>query len=163
MRLADWVTGSANAARVATLCAVAVAVSGCALPIGAEMDQASRIARYAVHFDHVAGPETNLLDRALAECSDKTVTAETACVRAGLEAAHLSSRSLAALVPQCRPGKVCHYDHTTHDRIGPVEATATDHVRHWRIDLDFRRPASDAAHVPVTVIDRDDFDTPQPG
>lgn len=127
------------------------------------MDRASEIAHYAVHFDHVGGPENNLFDRALAECSDKTLKAEQACVRQGIEGSGLMPKALAALVPRCRAGQVCRYDHTTHDRIGLIAATATDHEKHWRIELDFRHPAADAAHVPVTVIDLDDFGSTIPG
>ena len=138
-------------------------LSGCALPIQAEMDRASDVAHYAVHFDHVVGPENNLLDRALAECSEKTVKAEQICVRQGIDGSSTSPRALAALVPRCKAGQVCRYDHTTHDRIGPVEATATDHAKHWRVELDFRHPAADSVHVPVTVIDLDDFDSAAAG
>ncbi len=137
-------------------------LSGCALPVAAEMDQASEIARYAVHFDHVGGPENNFLDRALAECSDKTLKAEQACVRQAVDGSSVTPQALVLLIPRCRNGRVCRYDQTTHDRIGPIKATATDHEKHWRIELDFRHPAADAAHVPVTVIDLDDFNSAAP-
>ncbi len=150
-------------AAVSILCGVAAILSGCALPVEAEMNRASEIAHYAVHFDHVGGPENNLLDRALAECSDKTQKAEQTCVRQGIDGSSLTPRALAALVPQCTTGQVCHYDHTTHDRIGPLAANATDHEKHWRVELDLRRSAADVAHVPLTVIDRDDFGSPTPG
>lgn len=144
---------------VALWAAVAQAMAGCALSVQAEMDEASGLTRYATHFDHVVGAENNLLDRALAECPEKTLKAEEACVKEGIRAADPSPRSLVAMVPQCRAGLVCHYDHTTRDRLGFVQANATDYVKHWRVDLDFRKPAPDAAHVPVTVTDRDDFDS----
>ena len=122
------------------------------------MDQASDIARYAMHYDHATGPQANLLDRALAQCDEKVAKAETACVRAAVAGAGLTTPSLAALVPGCRTGQVCHYDQVTHDRLGFVAADATDFVRRWRIDIDLRATAPDAAHVSITVIDRDDFD-----
>lgn len=142
---------------------VASALSACALPIQAEMDKAADVARYATRYDHRLDPQDNLLDRALAECSEKTPKAETACVRDRVAASGLSTRALIALVPQCRTGRVCHYDHTTRDRLGFVEANATDYVKRWRIDLDFRKPAADAARVPLTVTDRDDFDSAPDG
>ncbi|RYC30150.1 hypothetical protein D3273_20415 [Lichenibacterium minor] len=138
------------------------ATSGCALPVQGEMDRVSGVARYATSYDHVVGPRANLLDRALADCPEKTVKAETACVRQGVDAARPSSKSLVALVPGCRAGQVCHYDHTTRDRLGFVQASATEYVKRWRIDLDFRHPAPEAAQVPITVIDRDDFDASPP-
>ena len=141
---------------LAVLCAGALA-SGCALPIGGEMERASQAARYATSYDHVVDPRANLLDRALADCSEKTVKAETACVRQGIDAARPAIKALIALVPNCRAGQVCHYDHTTRDRLGFVQASATDYVKRWRIDLDFTHPATDVSAVPVTVIDRDDF------
>ena len=122
------------------------------------MDRAEEAARYATSYDHVVDPRANLLDRALAECSEKTVKAEAACVRQGIDAARPAVAALIALVPNCRSGQVCHYDHTTRDRLGFVRATATEYVKRWRVDLDFTHPAPDAAHVPVTVGDRDDFD-----
>ena len=145
----------------AALCLCAAALSGCALPIQAEVGQAAGIAAYATHYDHVVGMEANLLDLALAECPEKTLKAEADCVRRGVDAAP-STRGLVALVPNCRAGQVCHYDHATRDRLGFVQASATDFVKRWRVDLDFRRPAADAAHVPITVIDRDDFDSAAP-
>ena len=138
-------------------------LSGCALPVQAEMDQAADVARFATRYDHVAGSEANLLDRALAECPDKTAKAETACVRDSLAAAAATPRALAALLPDCRAGTVCRYDATTRNRRGFVSATATDFVRHWRVEVDLRRAAAAVAQVPVTVTDRDDFETPATG
>lgn len=138
----------------------AATLSGCALPVQAEMDQASDIARYATRYDHVVGTEANLLDRALAECPDKTAKAETACLRERLAAAATTSRALAAMIPNCRAGTVCRYDATTKNRRGFIAATATDFVRHWRVEVDLRRPAAGIAQIPVTVVDRDDFETP---
>ena len=135
-------------------------LSGCALPVQAEMDQATDIARFATRYDHVAGSEATVLDRALAECPDKTAKAETACVRDGLAAAATTPRALAALVPKCRAGTVCRYDATTRNRRGFISATATDYVRHWRVEVDLRRPAATVVQVPITVTDRDDFETP---
>ena len=67
------------------------------------MDQAADVARFATHYDHVAGSEANLLDRALAECPDKTAKAETACVRDSLAAA---AATHAPSPPCCRmPGR----------------------------------------------------------
>ena len=144
---------------VSGLCAGA-ALSGCALPVQAEMDQAADIARFATRYDHVVGSEATILDRALAECPDKTVGAETACLRERLSAAATTPRTLAALVPHCRVGTLCRYDATTRNRRGFVAATATDFVRHWRVEIDLRRPAASVATVPVRVVDRDDFETP---
>jgi hypothetical protein len=145
------------------LCALPAVVSGCAFPLDAEMDRASRAAHYAIHFDHVTGPENNLLDRALAECPEKLLKAEQTCVRQAIDGSGLSPRALAALVPQCKAAQLCHYDHVTQNRIGPIEATSTNFKKHWRIDLDFRQPATDVSHVPATVIDLDDFGSTTPG
>ena len=146
--------------RWAAAACLGVLASGCALQVQGGMDRAADVARYATSYDHVVGPRVNLLDRALADCPEKTVKAETACVRQGIDAAHPSVKDLIALVPNCRSGQVCHYDHTTRDRLGFVQANATDYVKRWRIDLDLRHPAVAAAGVPVTVIDREDFDAP---
>ena len=135
-------------------------MSGCALPVQSELANVSDAARYATRFDHVVGPARNLLDRALAECSEKTSKAENLCVRQALDGSRPSPQAVIAMVPNCRAGQVCHYNSTTRDQLGLVEATATVYVKRWRIDLDFRHPAADAAHVPVNVIDRDDFDSP---
>ncbi len=145
--------------RGAAAVGLAALASGCALPVQSEMDQASDIARYATSYDHVVDPRANLLDRALADCSEKTLKAETACVRQGVDAARPPVKALMALVPGCRAGQVCHYDHTTRDRLGFVQASATEYVKRWRVDLDFTRPAAEAARVPITVIDREDFDS----
>jgi hypothetical protein len=133
--------------------------SGCALPVEGEMDRMSDIARFATSYDHVVDARANLIDRALADCPEKTVKAETACLRQGIDAAKPAVKVLMALVPGCRAGQVCHYDHTTRDRLGFVRASATDYVKRWRVDLDFTHPAPAAAQVPVTVIDREDFDS----
>ena len=135
-------------------------MSGCALPVQTELADVSEAAGYATRFDHVVGPARNLLDRALAECSEKTRTAENLCVRQALDGSHPSPQAVIAMVPDCRAGQVCHYDSTTRDQLGLVQATATVYVKRWRIDLDFRHPAADIAHVPLDVIDRDDFDSP---
>ncbi len=145
-------------ARSSAVVLLGAVASGCALPVQSEMDQMSSIAHYATSYDHVVDPRANPLDRALADCSEKTVKAETACVRQGVDTASLSVPALMALVPHCRAGQVCHYDHTTRDRLGFVQANATDYVKRWRVDLDVRHPAATAAQVPITVIDRDDFD-----
>ena len=136
----------------------AAVLSGCALPIQAEMDRATDVAHYATHYDHALGARDNLLDRGLADCSEKTARAETRCLRDRVAASGLSTKALIALVPGCRAGRLCRYDHTTRDRLGLVEANATDYVKHWRVTLDLRRPAADAARVPVDVLDRDDFE-----
>ena len=141
---------------------VAVVLSGCALPIQAEMDRATEVARFATHYDHALGARDNLLDRGLADCSEKTAKAETRCLRDRVAASGLSTTALVALVPGCRVGRLCRYDQTTRDRLGIVEANATDYVKHWRVTLDLRKPAADAARVPIEVLDRDDFDT-KPG
>lgn len=137
---------------------VAALLSGCALPIQAEVDRATDVARYATHYDHALGARDNLLDRGLADCSEKTARAETRCLRDRVAASGLSTKALIALVPGCRVGRLCRYDQTTRDRLGLVEANATDYVKHWRITFDLRRPAADAAQVPLQVFDRDDFD-----
>ena len=160
MRAAD---AARRFARVASALCAAALLSGCALPVQAEVDELSDVAHYATSYDHVVGPGKNLLDRALAGCSEKTVRAETACVKQDLGAAHIPIRALIALVPNCRAGQICHYDATTRDRLGFVRASATDYVKRWRIDIDLRHPAADASQVPVTVVDRDDFDAPVPG
>ncbi len=145
-------------ARSSAVVLLGAVASGCALPVQSEMDQMSGVARYATSYDHVVDARANLLERTLADCPEKTVKAETACVRQGVDASSLSVPALMALVPQCRAGQVCHYDHTTRDRLGFVQANATDYVKRWRVDLDVRHPAATAAQVPITVIDRDDFD-----
>lgn len=139
---------------------VAALLSGCALPIQAEMDRATDIARFATHYDHALGARDNLLDRGLADCSEKTAKAETQCLRDRVAASGLSTKALIALVPGCRAGRLCRYDQTTRDRLGLVEANATDYVKHWRVTLDLRRPAADIAQVPIEVLDRDDFEAP---
>lgn len=140
--------------------AACLLVSGCALPIQSEMDQAADAARFATRFDHVVGSEANVVDKALAECSDKTAKGETACLRDALAAAAATPRSIPALVPHCRAGTLCRYDAATRNRRGFISATATDFVRHWRVEIDLRRPAGTVAQVPVSVVDRDDFETP---
>lgn len=147
----------------APLLGLAALASGCALQVQDGAGRVADVARYATSYDHVVDPRANLLDRALADCSEKTVKAEAACVRQGIDAAHPAVAALIALVPGCRAGQVCHYEHTTRDRLGFVRASATDYVKRWRIDLDFTHPAADAARVPVTVVDRDDFDAPPAG
>lgn len=147
---------------IAAAIGLAVAASGCALPIQAEMDRASDAARFATRYDHPEGVEANLLDRALARCGTKTAAAESGCVKAAVVGAGLTPRGLAALVPGCRVGLDCHYDRATHDRLGFVSATATEFVRRWRVDIDLRKPAADVAQVPIAVSDRDDFEPPKP-
>ncbi len=147
-----------SALRSAAAVGLGALASGCALPVQGEVDQMSNVARYATSYDHVVDARANLLDRALADCPEKTLKAETACVRQGVDAARPAVKALMALVPNCRAGQVCHYDHTTRDRLGFVRASATDYVKRWRVDLDFTRPAAEAAQVPITVIDREDFD-----
>lgn len=146
------------------LCFAAVlglSASGCALPVQGEIDQVEDVAHYATAYRHVIDARANLLERALADCSEKTLKAETACVRQGVDAAP-SVAALIALVPNCRAGQVCRYDHATRERLGFVEASATVYIKRWRIALDFRRPAASAAQVPVTVTDRDDFEAVPP-
>ncbi len=137
---------------------VAALLSGCALPIQAEVDRATDVAHFATHYDHALGARDNLLDRGLADCSEKTARAETRCLRDRVADSGLSTKALIALVPGCRAGRLCRYDQTTRDRLGLVEANATDYVKHWRVTLDLRKPAPDAAQVPIEVLDRDDFD-----
>lgn len=146
------------ALRAAAAACLGALASGCALQVQGGMDQVSNVARYATSYDHVVDTRANLLDRALADCSEKTVKAETACVRQGVDAAKPTVGALMALVPGCRAGQVCHYDHTTRDRLGFVRASATEYVKRWRVDLDFTHPAAEAAQVPITVSDREDFD-----
>ena len=152
-----------RAAGLASVLAAAV-LSGCALPIQAEMDRATDVARFATRYDHALGARDNLLDRGLADCPEKTAKAETQCLRDRIAASGLSTKALITLVPGCRAGRLCRYDQTTRDRLGLVEANATDYVKHWRVTLDLRKPATDVARVPVEVLDRDDFETrPGPG
>ncbi len=93
----------------------------------------------------------NVIERILVSCADKTVEAESACVRTGLGASGLSPAAVAALVPGCRSGRVCTYDYTTEDRVGYLSAYAT-HLRYgFRIAFDFSKGPKSVADLPITV------------
>ena len=93
----------------------------------------------------------NPIERLLVSCADKTVEAESACVRTGLGSSGLSPAELAALVPGCRPGRVCTYDYTTEDRVGYLSAYAT-HLRYsFRVALDFSKAPKSVSDIPITV------------
>ncbi len=104
----------------------------------------------------------NLIDTALATCFEQTQEAETHCVEDALARSTLSLRDLAAMMPPCRVGTVCTYDHTTRRRLGLLASYATLVVKDWRVSFDLRSPVASVALVPVTVTDRNVFVVPRP-
>ena len=137
-----------------------IALGGCGVLSDKQQATVSNLTHYAESYDHVAGSENNLLDKALAECSEKLAKTENVCVRQAVDDAHLSLKALAAQFPSCSLGKVCHYDYTTQDNLGLIEATATAFVAHWQVEADFRNNVKQVADVPLKVINRDDFGDP---
>lgn len=146
--------------RLAALAALGLA--GCGLPVQGEVDEVSRLARFATRYDHPIGPGDSAVDRVLAGCGEKTAAAETACLREAVAAAP-SPAAAAAMVPGCRAGRLCRYDTTTRDRLGFVDAQATDYTKRWRVELDLRRAPAAGTPVPASVADRDDFGAARPG
>ena len=96
----------------------------------------------------------NVIERALADCKEKTEIQEIKCVKAGLADASVSMPSLVAMIPGCRLGRVCPYDYTTDDRLGYIEANAGEFIVHWRVSFDLRRAGVSVADVPITVTQR---------
>ena len=92
-----------------------------------------------------------VIDRALSECPDKTVKAETQCVKAALGGGGISMAGLVGLMPGCRPGRACSYEYTTEDRIGFFAAYATHVVYRWRVTFDLGRRPGTPGEVPVKV------------
>ena len=135
-------------------------VGGCSFSTDKELATVSNMANYAKSYDHAVGPERNLLEKALEDCSEKTVKAESLCVKQAVENAHLSLASFTAKFPNCSIGKSCHYDYTTHDNLGFVEATAASFVVRWRVEADFGKNVKNVADVPLKVTNRDDFGDP---
>ena len=103
------------------------------------------------HFSSKDDRPGNLVERALNGCGDKTVAAETLCVRKALDGASLSVAGLTALVPHCSLGRICTYDYTTEDRIGFIPAYATRPVYQWRVTFDLTKKPKAIADVPITV------------
>jgi hypothetical protein len=101
----------------------------------------------AVEVDH----PRSVIERALAACSSRTETAETACVKRGLADAKLSVAALPALFPGCRTGHECHVDYTTESRIGFVPAVASDYAVRWRVTADLTHPAKTLDAIPIRV------------
>ena len=92
-----------------------------------------------------------LVERALSSCDTRTEAGEAACVKAALAEAKVTGPALAAMLPNCRTGQLCHMTYTTEDQIGYFQGTASHYVAHWRLDVDLRKPAVGADAVPVTV------------
>ena len=144
----------------ASVAMIGIVLSGCGVVSDKQQATVSNLTHYAESYDHVAGSENNLLDKALAECSEKLAKTENVCVRQAVDDAHLSLKALVAQFPNCSLGKVCHYDHTTQDNLGHIEATAAAFVVRWRVEADFRNYVTDVAHLPLKVTNRDDFGDP---
>ena len=140
--------------------AMSLLTAGCGLSEQPSVAKIASLTQYAENYDHPLGLEQNLIDKLLSECSEKTTKAENDCVRMGIYSSGLSAQKLERIFPSCHFGMVCSYDHVTKDKFGRVEDTASILAVRWRVQIDLRKRVTDIASVPVTVINRDDFDTP---
>lgn len=135
----------------------AATFGGCSAWPEISAKRAGDVARYATSLSHNVSSDRNLIDRALSECPDGTQKSETICVQAALSKANISSEALVSMIPNCKIGLKCTYEHTTRRKIGLVEATATLITKRWQIEFDFRKPRKDVSQVPLTVVDQDNF------
>ena len=140
--------------------ALALLTSGCAISEALNRHASSGVMADVHVYTHDEGRESNLIDRALATCFEQTERSETVCVGEALSRSAIGPRALAAMIPQCRLGSICTYDHTTRRRLGLFANYATVVVKDWRVSFDLRNPVSDIAAVPVTVTDRNVFVVP---
>lgn len=92
-----------------------------------------------------------LVERALSGCDKRTEAGEAACVKAALADGAVTVPALAAMLPGCRTGQLCHLTYTTEDQIGLFKGTASHYVARWRVEVDLRKPAASAGAAPVTV------------
>ena len=141
--------------------ALALLTSGCAVSEALNRHASSGVMADVHVYTHDEDRASNLIDRALATCFEQTERSETVCVGEALSRSAIGPRALAAMIPQCRLGSICTYDHTTRRRLGLFANYATVVVKDWRVSFDLRNPASGAgAAVPVTVTDRNVFVVP---
>lgn len=106
----------------------------------------------ALRIEETVDTPRTLIERALSGCDKRTAAGEAACVRTALSAAHVTVPALMAMLPDCRSGRVCHVTYTTDDMIGLIRAAASRFEVHWRVDVDFSRPATRLEAVPITVV-----------
>ena len=143
-----------------SISALALLTSGCAVSEALNRHASSGVMADVHVYTHDEDRASNLIDRALATCFEQTERSETICVGEALSRSAIGPRALAAMIPQCRLGSICTYDHTTRRRLGLFANYATVVVKDWRVSFDLRTPASDVAAVPVTVTDRNVFVVP---
>ena len=143
-----------------SISALALLTSGCAVSEALNRHASSGVMADVHVYTHDEDRASNLIDRALATCFEQTERSETVCVGEALSRSAIGPRALAAMIPQCRLGSICTYDHTTRRRLGLFANYATVVVKDWRVSFDLRTPASDVAAVPVTVTDRNVFVVP---
>lgn len=131
----------------------ALAAAGCStletLPLVADLPKVP--VPEALRIEKPLDAPRTLIERALSDCDTRTEAGETACVKTALAAAPLTTAALAAMLPGCRVGQLCHLAYTTAEQIGYFKTTASHFVVHWRVDVDLRHPVSTTASIPVTV------------
>ncbi len=137
--------------------ALSLLTSGCAVSEALNRHASSDVMADVHIYTHEEDRASNPIDRALATCFEQTERSETVCVGEALSRSAIGPRALAAMIPQCRLGSICTYDHTTRRRLGLFASYATVVVKDWRVSFDLRDPASSVAAVPVTVTDRNVF------
>lgn len=131
----------------------ALALAGCStletLPLVSDLPKVP--VPEALRIEKPLDAPQSVVERALSGCDTRTESGEAACVKAALAGGTVTVPALAAMLPGCRIGQLCHETYTTEDQIGYFKGTASHYVAHWRIDVDLRKPAAGAAAVPVTV------------
>lgn len=142
------------------LCALILSTSGCAVPGILDRTMPADVMDDVHVFTRNDGRVSNPIDRALATCHEQTEASETLCVTEALSRSTLGLHALVSLIPGCRLGSICFYDHTTRRRLGLIPSYATLVVKHWRVSFDLRRAVTEVVQVPIKVTDRDVFVVP---
>ncbi len=145
---------------LSSIVALSLLTSGCAVSEAFNRHAPTDVAADVQIYTHDEDRASNLIDRALATCFEQTERSETVCVGEALSRSAIGPRALAAMIPQCRLGSVCTYDHTTRRRLGLFANYATLVVKDWRVSFDLRTAPSSVAAIPVTVTDRNVFVVP---
>lgn len=142
------------------ICALPLLTSGCAIPAILDRTMPADTMDGVHLYSHDEARASNLIDKALAACPEQTETFETRCVKEALSRATMGLRAMVAMIPECRLGSICTYDHRTRRRLGFFSAYATVVVKDWRVSFDLRNAPTDVASIPVTVTDRNVFIVP---
>ena len=132
----------------------ALAVAGCStlesLPLVSELPKVP--VPDVLKIEKTVDTPHTLIERALSGCDKRTEAGETACVKAALQDGKVTVPQLAAMLPACRDGQLCHVVYTTEDRIGLYSSTASRFVAHWRVDVDLMHRPGTLDATPISVV-----------